>query len=203
MRRLEKLECENCRLRRLVVLAGLAGIVPATAFLAGTYVRPSLAAQTQSDLQTIQAYEFILRDSAGRTRAHLFFSDVNGSPMLSFNDQDGRPRLILGADDRSTSIQAYSPNGGSFVATSTASSDGAIVEASSSERGTPEGSASMSAFKDVTQMEAEDANGFKTIIGNAAIADITTKHPQYTNGASLVMYERNGHIVWKAPPGGR
>ncbi len=199
LRRLGKLESENSRLKRLVVLAALAGIVLA-ALLLGTRIRPSLASQPQSDLQTIQAYGFILRDSAGRTRAHLFFSDANGSPMLSFNDPDGRPRLILGADDHNTCILAYSPNGGSFVSTSTASSDGAIVEASASERGTPEGSASLSAFKHVTQLEAEDAKGFKTIIGNASIAHIRTRNPQLTNAASVVMYDRNGHIVWKAPP---
>ena len=136
--RLAKLEDENRRLKRLVAAVALLSFVSATV-MTGTFIRPGLAQESGPRLETVQAYEYVLHDSAGRTRARLSFSDASGSPMLTFNDADGKPRLIISADGQSTSILAYSPNGGRFQTMSAAGLDGAIVEASRVERGAPKG----------------------------------------------------------------
>lgn len=201
--RLASLEDENRRLRRLVVAIALLSLASAI-FLAGTFVRPGLAQEGRRDLETIQAYEFVLRDSAGRVRAHLFFSDTDGSPMLSFSDAAGRPRLIISADKESTSISTYSPDGGRFQTMSSAGLEGAMVEASRVDRGEFKGTASLSAFKQATgaEMTVEDAEGFRTVVGNAGIPGSTGQKTERTTAASVTMYRKGGHIIWQAPPEG-
>ncbi len=104
------------------------------------------------------------------------------------------------ADDLTTSVVAYSPDGGRFETTMTANASAAIIQAGGSERGTPKGNAGLFAFKHATQLKAEDAGGFRTIVGNAAIEDGATAKPHYTTAASVVMYDSNGRVIWQAVP---
>ncbi len=198
--RLAKLEAENRLLKRLAAATALLSFVSA-ALVGGTLIRPGIAQEGKPGLETIQAYECVLRDSAGRMRVHLFFSDASGSPMLTLNDADGRPRLIVSADPKLTSISAYSPDGGRFQADLSAGLDGAIVRASRMERGAPEGTASLFAFKGLTNMTVEDAEGFRTTVGNASLPGATPQEAVRTSAASVVMYRKGGHVVWQVPPG--
>ena len=197
--RLTRLEDEHRRLKRLVAATALLSLV-SVAFISGAHIRPGFAQEHKPDLETVQAYEYVLRDSAGRMRAHLFFSDASGSPTLAFYDADGRSRLIMSADQSATSILAYSPDGGRFVAQSDARLGGATVQASTVEKGAPAGTASLFAFKQATQISVEDSRGFRTIVGNTAIEGNPGQKPERTSAASVVMYQKGGHIVWQAPP---
>jgi len=197
--RLAKLENENRRLKRIVAATAMLSLVSILIGV-GTLIRPGIAQENSGGLETIQASGWGLRDSQGRVRAQLFFSDAKGSPMLAFNDAEGRSRLIISADEQSTSIVAYSPNGGRFQSESVASLDGAMVESSRMQKGAPEARASLSAFKEFTSMTAEDERGFRIIVGNASIQEKPGQEIEQTSAASVVMYRKGGHVIWQAPP---
>lgn len=200
--RLTILENENRRLRRLIT--GLALLtIGSVVYALMESSRPGIAQASQSSLQTIQAYEYILSDSAGKTRAHLFFSDATGSPSLTFYDSVGRTRLSIWADDESTSVVAYSPNGGRFQTNMGASKSSATVQATKLEKGANEQAAYLFTSNDATQLTAYDKNGFRTIVGNAAVGSSAQGKTQWTNAASLVMYQKDGHVLWQSDSHGQ
>ncbi len=90
-RRLEAIERENRRLRRLtgILLAGLAILLGLTASLLVVYAREATATA-----DVIQAQRFVLRDQDGLIRAILGVQP-DGSTRFALQDRDGRPRLQL------------------------------------------------------------------------------------------------------------
>lgn len=199
VQRLQKLESENRRLRWLVVAAPVLCII-STFFPLSSNGRRSLAQGRQSSLQTVTANQYILRDSAGRMRAELGFSDIHGSPFLAFFGPSGKTRLQMWADGMTTSIVTYSPDGGSFQTKSTATADGAIIQSSAFKRGTPQGNASLLAFKHSMQLVAQGPKRLRTIIGNASYVNPETGKVEHTKTASIVMLNNKGLIIWKAAP---
>lgn len=199
MQRLGNLESENRRLKRLAVVALALSTIPILVLL-NIHPRLSFAEQRQAALRTITAYQYILRDSAGRTRAELGFSDIHGSPMLAFFGPSGRVRLQLFADSMGTNILTYSPGGGAFQAKMASSGDAAIIQASHLQKGAPKGTASLFSFKRTAQLVAEGPNGLRTIVGNANIENPKTRKIQHTNAASIVMLNKKGQVIWKAAP---
>lgn len=91
VRRLEAVERENRRLRRLsgVLLAGLAILLGLTASLLAVYAR-----QAGATADVVQAQRFVLRDGDGLIRAVLGVQP-DGSTRFALQDRDGRPRLQL------------------------------------------------------------------------------------------------------------
>lgn len=91
LRRLETVERENRRLRRLsgVLLAGLAILLGLTAALLAVYAR-----QAGATADVVQAQRFVLRDDSGLIRAVLGVQP-DGSTRFALQDRDGRPRLQL------------------------------------------------------------------------------------------------------------
>jgi len=199
--RLERLEKENRKLKRVVWAGAILSLVSAIALIE-TVIRPAFAQNTS--LKTIQAYSYELLDPQGRVRASLGFTGrPTLSPWLTFNDPDGKTRLIIIADELGTSITAYSPDGGQFKSSLSAISGGAAVTASKEEGGRLEGSASISAYEESgSQMTVEDANGFTTAIGPFNIGAAKRQRSKWTNAASIVMFKRpaNGQVIWQAPP---
>ncbi len=200
--RLWKLESDNQRLKRLAVVGAILSVIP-TFLLLSINARSSLAQEPQSGLRTITAYQYILRDSAGRMRAELGFSDIHGSPMLAFFGPGGRVRCQIWADGTTTSIMTYSPDGGSFQTKLAATGDGAIIQAGSFSRGTPQGNASLFAFKHSTQLVAEGADRLRTIVGKASFVNPKTGKVDHTSTASVVMLNGRGHLIWEAAPKSR
>src|SRR5690606_41369765 len=90
-RRLEAIERENRRLRRLtgILLAGLAILLGLTASLLVVYAR-----QASATADVVQAQRFVLRDQDGLIRAILGVQP-DGSTRFALQDRDGRPRLQL------------------------------------------------------------------------------------------------------------
>lgn len=83
--RLERVESENRRLKRLCLAAIV--IVGAVLFMA----------QAPSH-RTVEAQSFVLKDAAGRARAELSLA-ANDIPTLTMRDAKGEPRVTLGAGD--------------------------------------------------------------------------------------------------------
>lgn len=198
--RVAKLERENSRLKRLVV--GLAMLSSVSALVgAGSFVRRGSAQETGPRLEGVQAYEFTLRDAAGRTRAQLHFGGrPTPSPELVFFDETGRTRLSIMADEMGTSIVTYSADGGRYRTMSTADVNGADISSYVVEKGAPKGTVGLFASPGLTQMTVWDAEGFRTTVGNAPLPGATPQKPEVTSAASVVMYGKGGTVLWQAPP---
>jgi hypothetical protein len=80
--RLIRVERENRRLKRVGALALLALAVVV------------LMGQAASPSKVVRAQLFALRDTTGKDRATLSLG-TDGSPALTFLDQDAKPRLTL------------------------------------------------------------------------------------------------------------
>ena len=91
LKRLESLERQNRRLKQIgaVALAAIAALVLMSQAV------PRRIVEAQTSLQrTVEASEFILRDTNGRERASLEL--LEGAPMLMIYDESANPRAIVG-----------------------------------------------------------------------------------------------------------
>jgi hypothetical protein len=87
--RLDRLERENRRWRQCAAVVGLCALGLA---LAGQ-ARPTPVAKV------ISAERFSLMDASGRIRASLYTKNERGSPVLTFSDDAGTRRIVLGLTD--------------------------------------------------------------------------------------------------------
>lgn len=96
--RLERLEQHH----RYLKVAGLAGLIAiATAIGMG---------HAQGSSPIVEAEKFLLKDRKGDVRAWLSF-DAHGSPLLRFNDRQGRTRLVLGLVDETPQASLIADDG--------------------------------------------------------------------------------------------
>lgn len=98
-RRLDRLDRENRRLRRITATAvvGLA---------AGILMGQASPRQVPG---VVEAQKFVLQDARGESRAELTVLP-DGSPTLGFLDREGKPRLVLGlAPDSSPGLALLDP----------------------------------------------------------------------------------------------
>lgn len=95
VQRLERVESENRRLKRIGVLA----VLGLGALMLLGQATPSAITPAVPAAKVIEAEKFVLRDPTGRERAELSVL-ADGSPTLGFVDPDGKPRALfgLGAD---------------------------------------------------------------------------------------------------------
>lgn len=82
-----------------------------TGMLAGLLVVALAGAKAVSDLQTVEAGHFVLRDTDGRIRAALAIRP-DGTPGLGFFDAKGTPRMSFDlAADGAPGVNLYDTNG--------------------------------------------------------------------------------------------
>ncbi|MGZ3419143.1 MAG: hypothetical protein ACXWUG_04955 [Polyangiales bacterium] len=110
--RLAKLETENRRLRRLVMVTLGVALLP---FLAG-YATPN---------DKIEASEFAVRDKGGTVRARLFV-DESGKTRLVLRDKDGSSPAILTSGE-GASLSVADKKGKTNVVLTASSSKGVII----------------------------------------------------------------------------
>ncbi len=48
-------------------------------------------------------------------------------------------------------------------------------------------------------IEIEDKQGFQTIIGSTQLETKKTGESHRTSAASIVIFDKNGKVIWKAP----
>lgn len=184
--RLLKLENQNLRLKQL----GAAALI----------VAASLIAMGQaSSRKTIEANEFILRDDSGNVRARLAVNPKrsHGAPEMFFFDEKGNSRLQLDGGpglvtDGGGTVTVYDGKGqprGLFVATV---SNGAIVSIFD-----PDGVAQ--AFMARGMVTVSDDKGFSATLGSEELATPRTGETHQTSAASLVLFDKNKSVIWKAP----
>jgi hypothetical protein len=180
--RLLKLEKQNRRLKQLGAVA-LIGVT-------------LLVAMGQAPAKkTVEANEFILRDDSGNIRARLFMTAKSTTTMnipgtntavpvalnlkatLSFYDDKQQVRGMVD-DDSITFLKSHVSLGGGLL-TMEDESAGAVVSA--------------------YNVGLFDEQGYQAQLGRSALVTPRTGETQMRSAASLVMFDKNKNVIWKAP----
>jgi hypothetical protein len=180
--RLVKLEQQNRQFKQFGVAAL---VLPALLLLLG-----------QAPLKkTVEANEFILRDDGGTIRAKLFVTAKNTTnlsipgygesvpvtsnpkPMLALYDEKGQPSGMLD-DDSVTFVKSHVSLGSGILSIGDQTS-GVVV-----------GRYSVGLF---------DEQGFEAALGRRALVTPGNGETQLTSAASIVMFDKNKNVIWKAP----
>jgi len=206
--RLERLERQNRRLKGgalgfLLLFAACVGLMgqakqaakkpPAKAPAAAAPVPAAPAAPAGP--RTVEAENFILKDSNGRVRAELTMNgagpsfklrDASGSALMTLSLNDGAPNgpLVLLSDPQHHASLAMS-----------------VLEGAGSQLSLtgerPDIQARVGVSPDGTTFEISDKDGFATSIGSG----IYTKGTQVkkTSAASLALFGKDRKLLWSAP----
>jgi hypothetical protein len=212
VQRIEKLEAENRRLKRV----GLAVAVLTAVVFGMAQTKPS---------QTVEAKEFILKDKLGRERAALRM-DVGDSVRFGLKDARGDPLMSLEVDQSGPELSLWSPEGGLGVAMRAGADYGKLwlsYPASGLKRGAQPQlilnvsnigpSVELADFNGDEGLErvrlgvlakepsitVSDAEGFETKIGSADLLTAQTGEAHRTSAASLVLFGKDNRVLWSAP----
>lgn len=178
--RLVRLEKQNRRLKQLGIGAL---IVIASLVLVGQ----------ASPKKTIEANEFILRDSSGKARARLCVDDKTLGTFLRLSDENGNDDLMLAS--------TASVGGGSIILT--AGTENLVLVPSSVgfwHSGKEKGSevVAKAQFSSGALFVTDD-QGFKATLGTADLVTPSTGETHKTSAASLVLFDKDKSVIWKAP----
>lgn len=201
--RVDRLERENCWLKRVALTLVL---LPVALVLMG---------QTQAG-RTVEAEKFVLRDSQGRQRlvigtprssgvafglapdeAAMWMAGENGvdrmilsSDGLRFADEKGKALADFTVDD----LSLNDSQGRKRVKLSGRSDFGPSVELDD-EKGFSRASLNLIGGQPVVIVN--DAQGFSAELGGIDLVKSGQRHK--TSAASLVLFGRDGKILWSAP----
>jgi len=191
--RLEKLERENRRIKKLgIVAAAFASVL----FISG---------QAKTN-KVVEANEFRLVDASGKVRARLAMLTLlenavlqKDIPNLSFYDVEGHSRIFIAAFEHQSRIYL---NGSQQTVSSEmwAGSPGA-VGAGVNING-PSGYFLVSLDGTVIagpQLEIADKEGYSTQIGKTDLVATKTGKKERTPAASLVLFDKDKKVLWSAP----
>jgi hypothetical protein len=188
--RLIRLERQN---RRLKQMGAAALIVAASMILMGQ----------ASQKKTVEANEFILRDNSGKVRASLSLKLNTSIAQLVLFDSEGTPRAQL-----DSGVAAF---GGNLSLTDAHGKDRVMVSAMdlgdrkmtlvldpvsvgfNDSEGNPK-----AAFAS-NQLYLSDSQGFSAQMGVSNLVTPHTGETHQTSAASLVLFDKDQHVIWKAP----
>jgi hypothetical protein len=181
--RLLKLEAQNRRFKQLGVAALL---IPALLLVMGQ-AAPNRAVTAQ----TVTAQEFILQESSGTVRARMYVEDA--APVFEFTQgtagiltvrRKGQQGYTLIMPSGISLVGPEGPNKGSGTLTS-AGLD--IADGNSHAFILPE---------EVTVLDKE---GFSANLGRVGLQTIATGETHKTSAASLILFDKDKNVIWKAP----
>ena len=182
-KRLEKLERDNRNLRRVISVLSISFIVLFT------------MAQVRPTPKVIEAEKFVVKDSSGKERASLGIDVVGPERFivssLTIQDYDAKHQALTQIFPGSISIDnrfgerhyesTFSSNGQSFKS----SESGEEQELNMSLNG--------------PSIKVADKQGFQTIIGAADLQTVKTGETHKTSAASIVIFDKEKNVIWKAP----
>jgi hypothetical protein len=187
--RLENLEAQNRLTRRLGI--GVLLLVSVVALIA--QARPET-----SNVKTLDANEFQLRDAAGRVRAKLWM--VEGKlPTLMMMDDQGHKTAQLISSEEGAALWLLTPESGETVYLSASQKTGLLITG-------PAGRLSLRADLDKTNPERspgpslriEDNGGNSATLGRWNNGGAKDNRNDKSSAASVVLAD-NGGVVWSAP----
>ena len=190
-RRVTKLERQNRRLK----IAGAATLACAA----------SVALMAQKPTQkTVEANEFVVKDSAGQTRvrigvdpandvAELWLQTANGNEGASLSDSG----LLLKQDG---AVRAILANGNLSLANSKGQANIKLSAADGAERALSiEGPSGNLFYLPGHALEIQDADGYETSIGTTDLPAKGSAAAQTTNAASITLFDPDKKPLWHAP----
>jgi len=180
IKRLEKLERQNQRLRR----AACAALAVVTAFV--------MIGQAPAS-RTVSGNRFVLLDAQGRTRAELGLKD--GSPGLVLLDANEKVQAALVVSPSGPGLGLFDASGHGRAAL-TLTAEGPIL---SLRDANDKPQVSLAVTADGPGLDLQDAEGFSTSVGVAETLSPTTGEKRKTSAASVVLFDSKGTVVWRAP----
>jgi len=199
--RLEKLERENRRMKKIGIVAV---VFASVLFISG---------QATTN-KVVEANEFVLKDGNGKARARLsmftLFQDPGpfagaenrlmpkDIPNLSFYDAEGHPRILIAAfqDESRIYLSDSQQTMHSAMWAGSAAASGAGV----SITGPGELSrVALDTFIEGPQLVLRDKEGYSTEIGRTELVVTKPGKQEQTPAASLVLLDKGGNVLWSAP----
>ncbi len=197
-RRLERLERDNRRLKRLAVagiaMAAALGVIYSVACSSGRN-----SAGIKPDVEKVTVREFNMVDSAGKVRVKIAMDCSQGDncrPSIKMFDSDGKAETAnLLSDHLQFSV---SSKGGAPSVTA--------------ELGSGTGGGGLLALKDQSgsyvqvnanspNIEIKDAQGYVMNLGAVDLTTVVSGQTSQTTADSIVMFGNDSkhHLIWRAP----
>ena len=125
--------------------------------------------------RTVEASDFVLRDAGGHMRARLFSGNGGPSLALYHNPDAVLPNLVISTSADGGKLSIF---GG---------------------QGEKTAMASIFLGKNGPDLKLIDTQGFETHLGVTETKNANTGEARKTSVASLVMFGRDGKVIWSAP----
>lgn len=171
--RLTLLEKHNRRCKRI----GAAALIVVT----------SLFVMAQAPAKkTVEANEFILRDSRGNVRVRLSV-DVD-TPEIAFFDERGAQELTLGSSKLGGLITIFDQKGLP-----------SMMLMSKLLMFTGELGKNSTAYLGPGRLRISDDAGYAATLGTEDLVKPKTGETNKTSAASLVLLDKEGNVIWRAP----
>ena len=145
--------------------------------------------------KTVEANEFILRDEGGSIRARLFVTaksttNMNipgiGTPMpVTFN-----PKATLALYDEKEQVSGIVDADSISFSKSHVLLAGGVLSLGDEKAGVVVSPYSVGLF---------DEQGYQATLGRSGLVTARTGETQMRSDASLVMFDKNKNVIWKAP----
>jgi hypothetical protein len=146
--------------------------------------------QAKSD-RTLEAQRFVLKDASGNVGAELAKGKLG--PELTLNDVSGHPSVTLVGGD-APFLTLTLGKGEKQINLSTASGEPAFTL---TDLGA--GAATLSLGLGGPNLELWDRQGYSAILGRAGLATSKPGEIRQTSAASLVLFDKDKNVIWKAP----
>ncbi|HVA02031.1 MAG TPA: hypothetical protein VMV34_10280 [Terriglobia bacterium] len=210
--RIETLERDNRRLKRVLAVAGPALLV-ALGFLYA-FPRSSARMRLRSAADVIHAREWDLVDSSGRVRLQASMDcalPTGCSPQIRLFDQDGKALTTLGAGALSFSGKTGEARLSAGSLHFSSSPEGGIAGAMAQIGITPGSGGHLSLVgkglshffvnSDLPRVEMGDSQGYMMELGASDLTTVNSGQTRQTTAASIVMYanDKQHHVIWQMP----
>jgi len=212
-RRLEKLERDNRRLKRLAV-AGLAMVVTAGVVYAVSCSSAQKTADARSGSGKITAREFDVVDSSGKVRAQIAVNcppAADCRPEISLFDPNGKPltsisagKLTVSGEKEEASLLgdhlqfSVGPKGSPPRVTAelgSGSAGGGLLSLSGL------GTNHVLVDSNSPGVEIQDSQGYMMDLGAVNLTAVNSGQTSATTADSIVMFgnDKEHHLIWRVP----
>jgi hypothetical protein len=180
--RLEKLETENRRMKKIGIVAGIV----VSMFIVGGQAKTA---------RVVEANEFRLVDASGKVRGKFSTNDA-GQTLLTLTDSTEQISASLGTGTEGSSLVLSAMNINTWVHLSTPKGifgglhmigpGGKLDVTLDDSNGGP-------------NLSVEDKEGYSSVIGRSDLVLTKTGKKEQTPAASLVLFNKDKKVLWSAP----
>jgi hypothetical protein len=166
------------------------------------------------DEKLITTQKLILTDAAGNTKGRLV-ADQKGARLEFFGSHENS-RLVLDADTDEPGIFLQHDITGRFVSLDTKQTGAGLTVGDSAgvrvdllllpsgpalslRRTGGENGATLSYTESGPSLQLEDAQGYSSVVGSAVLVKPSTGESRHAPAASLVLFNKENRVIWKAP----